>query len=710
MRPSMPTISDYPVYHDDYHRRYNNSGFEPKKAAQNLTPIIVFSNESKASAKRSPIGRKSSLTPRNVLKTVFILFCVGMALFQTIDIFKKYSSFPMDVNVVVDEMKLLQFPAVTLCNNNVVRKAYLLQEFPHLRQQLGDSVRMTAIVAFSQTIAKQREDVENYTKHWIQNTTLNKTLDFAPELTDFVKKMECDTQYDPEDKTTRKIKCSDKAVITSLQKDGICFTYFHQMARIEKRPDNCRLLGTCSKSEVSFDTNEIIRFELDFEPKEYTSWKLPISGRISIHDNTEVVSFDTNEIIRFELDFEPKEYTSWKLPISGRISIHDNTEVGNSLSNSYNLEPGFYYQFYIKRQSTRMLKTPYATNCFDYVQSEGRRVNATQDFSIPLSRKSVSIAMHIRLHFEVHDRAVLLLAAGTAVHSQQRSGRQPLALVVYVALPRRLVLCCVSRALTMSPNYYGMCWDKAKRMQCSMRCQPSCWQDHYELSVQKLPFEYYGKKGWDSGNEAKRNRSSVVSIRYWTTEHTIHKYSPLFAILDMICYVGGVVSMYTGISLIAISDFFILSFFVLKKKYTKSILLSAKKKRGFTFGEMAAKLDQNPIWLTAAIFGEQPFDAATAARALQLLHISDDRVLNAMQEIPETRGQSGDPLDPFEARLHELLRVYSPSLKALVHEMCGNGIMSAIDCRLAIDVNTNGHGVQRVILTIDSKFLEFKKF
>ena len=63
------------------------------------------------------------------------------------------------------------------------------------------------------------------------------------------------------------------------------------------------------------------------------------------------------------------------------------------------------------------------------------------------------------------------------------------------------------------------------------------------------------------------NTMAVVSIRYWTTEHTIHKYSPMFAILDMVCYVGGLVSMYTGISLIAIYDFFILSLFIIKKKY-----------------------------------------------------------------------------------------------------------------------------------------------
>ena len=66
----------------------------------------------------------------------------------------------------------------------------------------------------------------------------------------------------------------------------------------------------------------------------------------------------------------------------------------------------------------------------------------------------------------------------------------------------------------------------------------------------------FSKKGWNSQHQQRMNDSAIVSLRYWTTEHTIHEYSPLFTVLDMVCYVGGLVSMYTGVSLIAIFDFF----------------------------------------------------------------------------------------------------------------------------------------------------------
>ncbi|CAG2170035.1 unnamed protein product [Oppiella nova] len=673
--PTVPVVNDYPVYHDDYHRRYNNNafGFEPKKSTQNLSPIIVFRNESNAKfAKQSTPSLLSCcnadaknhfLTVRNLLKVVFIMFCVGMCFYQTVDIFKKYSSFPMDVNVVVEEMKLLQLPAITVCNNNIVKRELLFEKFPNLRKETNNSMKK----------------LEKFTREWIAKTPLNEVLELAPTLRDFVDVMECDTQYDPDgdDPVAKKLKCVDIDVITSLQKNGICFTYFHKMAKhVRPKPKACVQWGTCPQKEPFFDTNEIIRFELDFQPKQYTNQELPISGR---------------------------------------IAIHDNTEIGNSLSNSYNLQPGFYYQFYIKRQSTQMLRKPFATNCFDYVAEEGQRLNRTQDFaSIPLSRKQCASGCTSR--FAINQ----CFCWPPELPYVRNNG---------LDVNRSLTWC--QWRFVEAQNLYGMCWDKKARLKCAMQCQPSCWTDHYELSVQKLQFEYYGRPDWDSEDEKLMNTSAVVSIRYWTTEHTIHKYSPMFAILDMVCYVGGLVSMYTGISLIAIYDFFILSLFIIKKKGLKTksdakvALLAAKRRQNLTFAEMADKLAANKVTkgmrgtpnqrlssqvrLSAAIFGEQPFDKDTAARVLQFLDLSDDRLLELMQEKPEIRGQNEHFFsDPFIARLLEVIRVYGPTLKAIVEEENGNGIVSAVDCRLACDKYDDADGTRRVRITIDGKFLEYK--
>jgi len=36
-------------------------------------------------------------------------------------------------------------------------------------------------------------------------------------------------------------------------------------------------------------------------------------------------------------------------------------------------------------------------------------------------------------------------------------------------------------------------------------------------------------------------------------------------------------------------------------------------------------------------------------------------------------------MDPLLYRLHEITQVYGTIIKALIHEMCGDGIMSAVD-------------------------------
>ena len=61
------------------------------------------------------------------------------------------------------------------------------------------------------------------------------------------------------------------------------------------------------------------------------------------------------------------------------------------------------------------------------------------------------------------------------------------------------------------------------------------------------------------------NDSAIVSIRYWDTEWTIREYSPQFTILDMVCYVGGLISLYTGFTFIAIYDYFTFIYSLIRK-------------------------------------------------------------------------------------------------------------------------------------------------
>jgi len=65
------------------------------------------------------------------------------------------------------------------------------------------------------------------------------------------------------------------------------------------------------------------------------------------------------------------------------------------------------------------------------------------------------------------------------------------------------------------------------------------------------------------------------------------------------------------------------------------------------------------------------------------------------------------PTDPTIYRLYEVLQVYGPALKELIHEQFGDGIMSAINFGVSIERRNHPSG-DRVVITLDGKFLPYE--
>jgi cyanate lyase len=96
-----------------------------------------------------------------------------------------------------------------------------------------------------------------------------------------------------------------------------------------------------------------------------------------------------------------------------------------------------------------------------------------------------------------------------------------------------------------------------------------------------------------------------------------------------------------------------------------------------------------------------------AGRVGEALRLSDVAVAT-LEEIP-TRGsfETLPPTDPTIYRLFEVLQVYGPTLKALIHEDFGDGIMSAITFNLTVERRDTEAGA-RVRITLDGKFLPYQ--
>ena len=145
------------------------------------------------------------------------------------------------------------------------------------------------------------------------------------------------------------------------------------------------------------------------------------------------------------------------------------------------------------------------------------------------------------------------------------------------------------------------------------------------------------------------------------------------------------------------------------RREATNLILEAKRAKGVTFTEIAAAVKRHQAWTTAALLGQASMSAEEADSAVTYLGLPTE-VSAALQECPTKGSLEGPvPVDPLIYRLHEITQVYGTTIKALIHEMFGDGIMSAIDFELDVERVSDAHG-DRVRITYNGKFLPYRKW
>ena len=135
-------------------------------------------------------------------------------------------------------------------------------------------------------------------------------------------------------------------------------------------------------------------------------------------------------------------------------------------------------------------------------------------------------------------------------------------------------------------------------------------------------------------------------------------------------------------------------------------VLACKKVKGLTWEQIAEKLGMSPVWTASACLGQNSMPGDTAEQLSTLLALSDDATA-ALQEFPSKGADKAVPTDPLIYRFHEIVQVYGTTLKALIQEKFGDGIMSAIDFTMHIDKLPDPKG-ERVKVIMTGKFLPYK--
>ena len=138
-------------------------------------------------------------------------------------------------------------------------------------------------------------------------------------------------------------------------------------------------------------------------------------------------------------------------------------------------------------------------------------------------------------------------------------------------------------------------------------------------------------------------------------------------------------------------------------------ILSAKVKNNMTWADIANKIGQSKEWTTAAMLGQMTLDAKQAAVAKELFELTDEET--AWLQIVPYKGSlpTAVPTDPLIYRWYEIVNVYGATIKELIHEEFGDGIMSAIDFSMDITREADPKG-DRVNVVLSGKFLPYKSY
>ncbi len=138
-------------------------------------------------------------------------------------------------------------------------------------------------------------------------------------------------------------------------------------------------------------------------------------------------------------------------------------------------------------------------------------------------------------------------------------------------------------------------------------------------------------------------------------------------------------------------------------------IVAAKVKNGLKWADIAKTIGQSKEWVTAACLGQMTFTKEQAEAAGKLFHLTDEEM--AWLQIVPYKGSlpSAVPTDPLIYRWYEIVSVYGTTIKELIHEEFGDGIMSAIDFSMDIQREADPKG-DRVNVVLSGKYLSYKTY
>ena len=138
-------------------------------------------------------------------------------------------------------------------------------------------------------------------------------------------------------------------------------------------------------------------------------------------------------------------------------------------------------------------------------------------------------------------------------------------------------------------------------------------------------------------------------------------------------------------------------------------IVTVKVAKGIKWDDVAKKVGLSKEWVTAGCLGQMTFDAEQVKVIGEIFDLTGEeqkwlRVVPYKGSLPTPA-----PTDPLIYRWYEIVSVYGTTIKELIHEEFGDGIMSAIDSSMDIVRQADPKG-DRVNVVLSGKFLPYKQY
>ena len=147
---------------------------------------------------------------------------------------------------------------------------------------------------------------------------------------------------------------------------------------------------------------------------------------------------------------------------------------------------------------------------------------------------------------------------------------------------------------------------------------------------------------------------------------------------------------------------------MMTKADVTEMIMEKKRAGGSSWAEIAEMAGLGEVFVTSACLGMNSLPREAADKVVTGLGLPQEAA-GVLAECPKKMFEQSIPTDPCIYRFYEIVGVYGETLKELIQEKGGDGIMSAIDFDMSVEKVPNEKG-DRIEVKMSGKFLPYKSW